>query len=164
MFKLFFVKVLTEILCSNCSIIILICEIPMFTRSVIAYQPIDRFLKANQIWKCIICSFYIILEFWINIYLLSELKKIYPFYVSIGVLCFISACLHIYQTLFQIVENCNWRRTHALAQYNIKSFINENLWSNQIHIDSIIIRTQHAIRIFPMQMIGTCCCLFGSKQ
>ena len=53
---------------SHCSlIIVLICEIPMFTRTVIACQPIDQFLKANQIWKCVIGSFYIFLEFWKNI-------------------------------------------------------------------------------------------------
>ena len=41
-------KVLTEMLRSNGSVIIvLICEIPMFTRSVIAYQPIDSFQKAK---------------------------------------------------------------------------------------------------------------------
>ena len=39
-------KVLTGMLRSNYShIIVLICEIPIFTRSVIAYQPIDRLKK-----------------------------------------------------------------------------------------------------------------------
>ena len=38
-------------------------EIPMFTRSVIAYELINRIQKANQ-KKCVICSFYMLLEFW----------------------------------------------------------------------------------------------------
>ena len=42
-------------------------EIPMFTRSVIAYELVDRFKKANQIWKCVICSFYILLKLLKNI-------------------------------------------------------------------------------------------------
>ena len=42
-------------------------EIPMFTRSVIAYELVDRFKKANQIWKCVIWSSYILLNFWKNI-------------------------------------------------------------------------------------------------
>ena len=38
-------------------------EIPMLMRSVMAYELVDRFWKANPIWKCVICNFYILLEF-----------------------------------------------------------------------------------------------------
>ena len=59
---------MTELLRSNCSlIIVLICEIPTFTKSALAYELVNRFKKANQICKSVICSFYILLEFSKNI-------------------------------------------------------------------------------------------------